>query len=70
MSTKPNRAPRIVWALRKDYGSGYVATDEGDTIVLCLPDGTGMADRLRISRKDARLLARRINQCLDARGQS
>lgn len=39
-----------------------VYTGEGDTIVI-----QGEGDQyLDISRKDARLLAKRINQCLDA----
>ena len=70
MSTE-NRAPGSVWALRMPFvkrgqSNGYVRTLPDDYI------GIGVWGDLRVgsgslvlSRKDARLLAKRINQCLD-----
>ncbi len=61
-----NRAPSTIWGLRYDPGSGYVRTLPGDRIGVYLPDGRGMVSGLQMSRADARLVAKRINQCLDA----
>lgn len=61
-----NRAPGTVWALRKDTYGPYVMTGEGDTIKVVFPDGDGYAYVHALSRKDARLLAKRMNQCLDS----
>ncbi len=60
-----NRAPNTLWSLR-GFDSMYVKTADNDKIEILVPDGKGYADGLSISRKDARLLAKRINQCLDA----
>lgn len=59
----PNRTSAI-WSLRIGAGP-YVGTVEGDRIRLAFPDGSGMADCIYMTRADARLLAKRINQCLD-----
>lgn len=59
-----NRASNVIWSLR-GVGSAYVKTAEDDKIEILIPDGNGYANGLSFSRKDARLLAKRINQCLD-----
>lgn len=58
-----NRAPGRTWGLRiADVNPTYVSTGPDETIEI-YSYATG---RLTVfSRKDARLLARRINQCLD-----
>lgn len=57
----PNRAPTQVWCLRRDQFCPMVYTGADDTICI-----QGEGDQyLDLSRKDARLLAKRINQCLD-----
>lgn len=58
---RPNRAPSTIWTLRRDRNTPYVATAPDDRIVFA--DGYGEA--LNMTRADARLLAKRINQCLD-----
>lgn len=66
MSDRPNRAPGSVWATRRDpYRGCWVRTLSGDRIEIAEPNGY---DRgiLRVSRAEARLIARRINECLDA----
>ncbi len=59
-----NRAPNTLWSLR-GVNSMYVKTAEDDKIEILAPDGRGYANGLSMSRKDARLLAKRINQCLN-----
>lgn len=55
----PNRAPSTIWSLHRDFRN-YVCTLSNDEI------GIHYNGRdLWLSRKDARLLAKRINQCLD-----
>ena len=58
---RPNRAPSTIWTLRRDRNTPYVATAPGDQIVLS--DGYG--EDISMTRAEARLLAKRINQCLD-----
>lgn len=65
-----NRAPGTVWATRpiSQYPSQYVRTTDDDRILIVnieRPDSNYLATMV-VSRKDARLLAKRINQCLDA----
>lgn len=66
----PNRAPGTVWALRsKEWSrlSDWVRTAEDDCIDFLLHDAlTGDRRLVTVSRSTARLLAKRINQCLDA----
>ena len=50
------------WPLRPGFGSGYVEAGR-DTISITLP--ALFPTRVVLSRADARLLAKRINQCLD-----
>lgn len=64
-----NRAPNTLWSLR-GVNSLYVKTADDDRIEIMFPDGTGYANGFSVSRKDARLLAKRINQCLDATRKS
>lgn len=64
-----NRAPNTLWSLR-GVNSIYVKTADNDRIEILAPDGKGEAYGFSISRKDARLLAKRINQCLDATRKS
>lgn len=57
-----NRAPTLCWCLRRDQLYPITSTGVDDTICI-----QGVGDQyLELSRKDARLLAKRINQCLDA----
>ena len=57
----PNRAPSSVWCLRREQFAPMVGTGPDDVIHIWDDDTI-----LTVSRKDARLLAKRINQCLDA----
>lgn len=63
--TQPDRAPTRSWGLRRDEYYPMVTTGPGDTITISQRGFSGAAD-ITISRTDARLLAKRINQCLDA----
>lgn len=61
--------PTVSWSLRApEYGS-HVQTHDEESLSLAImtPDGYGQQFAV-ISRKDARLLAKRINQCLDDTG--
>lgn len=55
---KPNRAPGVIWPLRR---AAFVRTAENERIEVDL--GTHVVS---LGRADARLLARRLNQCLDS----
>ena len=55
-----NRAPGRAWALRRDL-TDYVCTDTHDEIRIFVNNRA-----LWMTRPTARLLAKRINQCLDA----
>ena len=61
----PNRAPSTIWTLRRNGSGPYVHTEQDERIVVGVPDGKGEALCLSFTRRDARLLAKRINQCLD-----
>ena len=67
-----NRAPGTTWELRRDFTSGYVRTLPDEEVCIVMPprnpDGPGLSlsQVLIVPRKDARLLAKRINQCLDS----
>lgn len=58
----PDRAPSSVWCLALDRMDTSVNTLPGDRILLTINGRIG-GD---LSRTDARLLAKRINECLDA----
>lgn len=62
----PNRAPSSIWCLSMSDLSIYVRTEVDDTIVIAGEDSINRPASLWLSRKDARLLAKRINECLDA----
>jgi hypothetical protein len=57
----PNSLPGVIWCLRRGSWTTGVRTADNDTIVI----QQGL-DFLTMSRRDARLLAKRINECLDA----
>ena len=71
--SEPNRAPSSVWMLRPPgpddaYPNGHVRTAGGDRIEIAYRESlgrVGVVGVIHLSRKDARLLAKRINQCLD-----
>lgn len=58
--------PTVSWSLRSpEYGS-HVQTYDEDSLSLAIMTPSGYGQQFAvISRKDARLLAKRINQCLD-----
>ena len=55
-----NRAPSTTWCLRRDFRDS-VRTVAGDLILIFVNDRW-----IEMDRATARLLAKRINQCLDA----
>ena len=59
--------PTVVWSLRSpEYGS-HVQTRDEDSLSLAIMTPSGYGQQFAvISRRDARLLAKRINECLDA----
>lgn len=65
--------PTVVWSLRAPEYGAYVQTRDEDSLSLTImtPSGYGHTTTRSwqqfavISRRDARLLAKRINQCLD-----
>jgi hypothetical protein len=57
---KPPRRPSVIWSLRGDLRD-LVCTEAGDQIGIRVNGGTIVCDRAT-----ARLLAKRIGQCLDA----
>lgn len=59
--------PSSAWPLRRETMNTYVRTTEDDGISIVGPAGTHSGDlgELVLSRKDARLLAKRIVQCLE-----
>ena len=66
----PNRAPSTIWTLRwppvRNGSNGSVRTMPDDYIGIGhWGDFKVGPQQMVLSRKDARLLAKRINQCLD-----
>lgn len=61
------RRDNVLWSCRKFgvYPNGYARCDGNDSLAVFVEPGDGRSYGLRIDRKLARLLARRINQCLD-----
>jgi len=60
--------PTVIWMMRRIgvYPNGWVETASDDRIAISYTHGIGHGVyRIELSRKDARLLAKRINQCLD-----
>lgn len=62
----PNRAPGTGWYLRRDTFDICVETAANDRVDIWGPTWRGDSTMITVSRQDARLLAKRINQCLDA----
>ena len=62
----PSRAPSTFWTLRLSEDSPYVRTGPNDHVVIAGYNEVGLFTTIHLSRKDARLLAKRINQCLDS----
>jgi hypothetical protein len=67
---KANRRPGCIWTLRRPFDWPFVRTGPDDTVEIIFDvdvlNAVPLTNVLSYSRKDARLLARRINQCLDA----
>ena len=61
-----NRAPCQVWGTRRDMSGGYVRTMSDDCILIFEPGLSKNGQSIVVDRAEARLLARRINECLDA----
>ena len=59
MSERPNASGSVMYALRRETLMTYVQA-HGDEVNVTINGWTHT-----VSRKDARLLAKRINQCLD-----
>lgn len=64
---KVKRVDNVVWICRElgKYPNGSVRCDGEDRVVVSVEPGDGKSYGLCIPRTLARLLARRINQCLD-----
>ena len=62
----PNRKPGSVWTLRRIGQSAnvFVRTKENEMVEIVFEDLNGIA-AVSLTRKDARLLAKRVNKCLD-----
>ena len=60
--------PSVIWPLRRDLQSGYVRTVDKKRISLCfqLQNDPGHVTEIHLTRADARLWVKRINQCLDS----
>jgi len=56
-----------IWPTRRDLTGAYVQA-YGDRVALWIPAGSGPEDGMRflLGRQEARLIAKRLNQCLDA----
>ncbi len=61
------RTDNVVWQCRPmgTYPNANVHCDREEHVVVSSAPGDGYAYSLRLPRKLARLLAKRINQCLD-----
>ena len=57
-----------VWPVHEigKYPNYYVRTEPTHDLAIFAATGNGMQEGFRITRRGARLLARRINQCLDS----
>jgi len=65
---KPDRAPSTVWSVSRSDINTYVRTQPGDKILVVGPshDIPSELEGIVLSRSQARTLAKRINECLDA----
>lgn len=64
---KDSRAPGTVWMMRRPltYPNGYVMTGTNDTIIIAYFESENDYQAIVLNRADARLLAKRVSQCLD-----
>lgn len=64
---KANRSPGTVWAMLRigTFPNGFVRTLEDDKILVTYHLERGDMQFIRLTRRHARLLAKRINECLD-----
>lgn len=62
---KPDRAPTSIWVLRLSDLNTSVRTLPDDRIAIA-GEYEYEQQWIELSRRDARLLAKRINECLDA----
>lgn len=61
------RRTHSIWATHRDLSGAYVGCGEDDTIELYIPDPPPRGLLVNLgARGDARMIARRINECLDA----
>ena len=66
MATDRNRAPCSVWGIGAREMRAYVRTTDDDRIMIAREDQMLGWDYIDVDRQTARMIARRINQCLDA----
>jgi hypothetical protein len=69
MPTSPRKRPRGgIWPTRRDLTGCYVRVHplNEDAIAVAIPTVGDRCALHMLSRHEARMLARRINQCLDA----
>lgn len=59
---RPNRS--CIWPTRRDLKGMYVCVNREDEDLIAV-GGRGLGYEIVINRGEARLLARRLNQCLD-----
>lgn len=60
--------PSIIWLMRKvgTYPNAYVETVDKDRVAIAFLNREPIPSwAVELTRRDARLLAKRINQCLD-----
>ncbi len=65
---KPDRAPSTVWSVSAKDINTYVRTQPDDKILIVggSVDHPGDLEGVLLSRSQARTIAKRINECLDA----
>lgn len=61
----PDRAPTSIWCLSRTKLDTYVRTLPDDRIAVVGEEGYEQ-QWIELTRSEARVLARRINECLDA----
>ena len=69
-TSRPRPHATSIWPIRRFPGSSWVQLNgfRDDMVDVCLPatDRSGEFRCTSLTRADARLLAKRINECLDA----